>query len=153
MKKKNSLIRNMDERNKEVARKIMSIMYLLTILALQGVIIYRQLALGQDIRDFEDFAVIMIVNTIFLVSALLYFGAIPIQKIKIRYMIGVYLVMVVLGSLFTYLKYRVLLEQNMTFQQLFDKLVIIFAITGLLLLFFILFAYLGKRKLEKELEE
>lgn len=143
----------MDERNKEVAMKIMSVMYLLTILALQGVIIYRQLALGQDIRDFEDFAAIMVVNTIFLVSALLYFGAIPIQKIKIRYLIGIYLLMIVLGSLFTYLKYRVFMNQTMTFQQLFDKLIIIFAITGLLLLFFILFAYLGKRKLEKELED
>ena len=143
----------MDERNKEIAMKIMSVMYLLTILALQGVIIYRQLALGQDIRDFEDFGVIMVVNTIFLVSALLYFGAIPIQKIKIRYLIGVYLLLIVLGSLFTYIKYRVFMNQAMTFQQLFDKLIIIFAITGLLLLFFILFAYLGKRKLEKELEE
>lgn len=143
----------MDERNKEVAMKIMSVMYLLTILALQGVIIYRQLALGQDIRDFEDFAAIMVVNTIFLVSALLYFGAIPVQKIKIRYLIGVYLLMIVLGSLFTYIKYRVFMNETMTFQQLFDKLIIIFAITGLLLLFFILFAYLGKRKLEKELEE
>lgn len=153
MKKKNSFLQKMDERNKEVAMKVMTVMYLLTILALQGVIIYRQLALGQDIRDFEDFAIIMTVNTIFLVSALLYFGAIPIKKIKIKFLLGIYLLMVVIGSLFTFVKYNVILDQGLTVQQLLDKLIIIFTIIGLLILFFILFFYLGKRRLDKELED
>ena len=56
MKKNNSFFQKMDERNREVALKVMAIMYIITILALQGVIIYRQFALGQDIRDFEDLA-------------------------------------------------------------------------------------------------
>lgn len=61
----------MDERNKQVAYRVMANMYLLTIMALQGIVIYRQFALGQTIREFEDIAVVMTVNTLFLVTALL----------------------------------------------------------------------------------
>ena len=152
MKKKNSFLQKMDERNKEVAMKVMTVMYLLTILALQGVIIYRQLALGQDIRDFEDFAIIMTVNTIFLVSALLYFGAIPIRKLRVKSILLIYLAIIVLGSIFTYLKYNVFNSPGLTISQLFDKLIIIWAVSGVLLLFFVLFTILGKRKEKRELE-
>jgi hypothetical protein len=153
MKKKASIFQKMDERNKQVALKVMAIMYLLTILSLQGIVIYRQLALQQDIHDFEDVAIIMTVNTVFLVSALLYFGAIPIKRVKIKSLIILYMAFIALGSLFTYLKYNVFLDADLSLRQLFDKLIIIFAVTGLLLLFFLLFFYLGKRKMERELEE
>ena len=73
---------NMDERNKQIAYKVISIMYFLTIIAMQGIVLYRQFALGQELGDFEDIAIIMTINSLFLISALLYFGAIPIQKIK-----------------------------------------------------------------------
>jgi len=142
----------MDERNKQVAYKVISVMYFLTILAIQSIVIYRQFALGQEIRDFEDIAVIMTVNSLFLISALLYFGAIPIRKLKIKSILLIYLAFVVLGSLFTYAKYNVFQKAGLSFSQLFDKFLIIIAITGLILLFFIIFSILGKRKLEKELE-
>ena len=153
MKKKSSFLGKMDERNKNIAMKVMSVMYLLTILSLQGIVIYRQLALGQDIHDFEDIAIIMTVNTIFLLSALLYFGAIPVQKLKIKALIMIYIVMGVLGSVFTYVKYNLILDAGLSARELFDKLIAIFSIIGLLMLFFVLFYYLGKRKLNKELEE
>ena len=143
---------NMDERNKQVAYKVISVMYFLTILAIQGIVIYRQFALGQEIRDFEDIAIIMTVNSLFLISALLYFGAIPIRKLKVKSILLIYLAFVVLGSLFTYAKYNVFQKAGLSFGQLFDKFLIIIAITGLILLFFIIFSILGKRKLEKELE-
>lgn len=143
----------MDERNKTVAMRVMSVMYLLTILSLQGILIYRQLALGQDIHDFEDIAIIMTVNTIFLVSALLYFGAIPVQRIKIGTLLVVYAGLVVLGTLFTIVKYNVIQDAGLSAKELFDKLIAIFSITGLLILFFVLFYLLGRRKLNKELED
>ncbi len=37
--------------------------------------------------------------------------------------------------------------------QLFDKLIIIFAITGMQPLFLLMLYYLGKRKMDKELED
>ena len=142
----------MDERNKQVAYRIISIMYFLTILSMQAVVIYRQFALGQEIRDFEDIAIIMTVNSLFLVSALLYFGAIPIRKLKIKSILLIYVLLVTLGSLFTYAKYNLFAGPGLSFRQLFDKLIAVYAITGIIMLFFIIFSILGKRKMEKELE-
>ena len=58
----------------------------------------------------------------------------------------------VLGSLFTFVKYNVFGDAGLSFKQLFDKLIIIYAVTGIILLFFIIFSVLGKRKMERELE-
>ncbi len=107
----------MDERNKQVAYKVISVMYFLTILAIQGIVIYRQFALGQEIRDFEDIAIIMTVNSLFLISALLYFGAIPVRKLKIKSILLIYLAFVVLGSLFTFLKYNVFQKAGLSFMR------------------------------------
>ena len=144
---------NMDERNKLIALKITSIMYFLTIIAMQGVVMYRQFALGQSIYDFEDFAIILTVNSLFLISALLYFGAIPLRKIKIKIILSLYAAIVILGSLFTYVKYNVFQGAGLSFSQLFDKFLIIISISGIIVFFFVLFSILGKRKLDKEIEE
>ena len=143
----------MDERNKQIALKVIAVMYFLTIIAMQLIVIYRQLALGQSINDFEDMAIIMTVNSLFLISALLYFGAVPIQKIKIKYILMAYAVIIVLGSAFTYAKYNIFQSSGLSLSQLFDKLIIIFSISGLIVLFFVIFSLLGKRRLEKELED
>ena len=143
---------NMDERNKMIAYKVISIMYFLTIIALVGIVFYRQFALGQDIGDFEDVAIIMTINSLFLISALLYFGAIPIRKLKVKSILSIYALFIVLGSLFTYAKYNIFQSPGLSIEQLFDKLIIIFIITGLLMGFFIMFSFLGKRRIDKELE-
>ena len=142
----------MDERNKQVAYRIIAIMYFLTILAMQGIVLYRQFVLGQELGDFEDIAIIMTVNSLFLISALLYFGAIPIRKLKIKSLLLIYLLLIVLGSGFTYLKYNVFQSPGLSFKQLFDKLIIVFAIIGIMLLFFSLFSILGKRRIDKEIQ-
>jgi len=143
---------NMDERNKMIAYKVISIMYFLTIIALVGIVFYRQFALGQDIGDFEDVAIIMTINSLFLISALLYFGAIPIRKLKVKSILSIYALFIVLGSLFTYAKYNIFQSPGLSIEQLFDKLIIIFIITGILMGFFIMFSFLGKRRIDKELE-
>ena len=150
--KPNKPFLNMDERNKLIAYKVIAVMYFLTIIAMQGVTIYRQFALRQEIRDFEDFAIIMTINSLFLISALLYFGAIPIQKLRLKNILLIYAGNVILGSVFTYAKYNIFQSPGLSFAQLFDKLIIIFAVSGIIMLFFVLFSYLGKRKLDKELE-
>ena len=152
MKSKKSFL-NMDERNKQIAHNVIAIMYFLTILAITGIVIYRQFALGQSIHEFEDIAIILTVNSIFLISALLFFGAIPVQKLKLKSILLVYAAIIVLGSLFTYAKYSIFQNSGLTFSELVNKLIIIFTISGLLVLFFVLFSILGKRKLEKEIEE
>ncbi len=153
MKTKKPFFVKMDERNKAIACRVIAIMYFLTIIALQSVIMYRQFALGQSIYDFEDFAIILTVNSLFLIAALLYFGAIPIQKLKIKSILLFYAAIIVLGSLFTYAKYNIFQSPGLTFEQLFDRLVIIFTISGLIVFFWVILSILGKRKLEKQIEE
>ena len=142
----------MDERNKQVAYRIISIMYFLTILSMQAIVLYRQFVLGQELHEFEDLAIIMTVNSLFLISALLYFGAIPIRRLKIKSILLIYLLLVTMGSLFTYAKYNLFGNAKLSFSQLFDKLIAVYAITGIIMFFFIIFSILGKRKMEKELE-
>ena len=60
--------------------------------------------------------------------------------------------MVVLGFLFTYAKYNLLQSPALSFGHLLDKAIIIFIITGLITGFFILFAILGIKKIDKKLE-
>ncbi len=151
--KTNKPFLNMDERSKLIAYKVIAVMYFLTIAAIQGIVFYRQFALGQSIYDFEDIAIIMTVNSLFLITALLYFGAIPIQKLEIKTILLGYAEIIVLGSIFTYAKYNVFQSPGLSFEQLFDKLIIIFTISGIIVLFFVIFSILGKRKLEKELED
>ena len=142
----------MEERNKQIAFKVIAVMYFFTIIAMQGIIIYRQFALGQNISDFEDIAIIMTINSIFLISALLYFGALPIRKLKVKSIVLIYLAFVVLGTAFTYAKYNLFQSPGLSFEQLFDKLKIITAIIGLLMGFWILLSFLGKKRIDKELE-
>jgi len=142
----------MDERNKLIAYKVMSIMYLLTIIAMQGIAMYRQFVLNQDYKEFEDIAILMTVNSLFLISALLYFGAIPIQKLKVKSILLIFIALVVLGSLFTYAKYNIFSSQALSVAQLFDKLIIIVSIIGIIMGVWILLSLLAKRKIEKELE-
>jgi hypothetical protein len=152
MKKNKKPFLNMDERNMHIALRVIAIMYFLTIIAILGIVLYRQFVLGQDISQFEDMAIIMTINSIFLLSALLYFGALPVRRLKIRNILLYYLVFVVLGSLFTYGKYNIFQSPGLSFAQLFDKLKIIAAIVGLLMGFWILLSYMGKRRIDKELE-
>jgi hypothetical protein len=151
--KKGKPFLNMDERNKQVAYRVMAIMYLLTILALQGIVIYRQFVMGQSIRDFEDIAVVMTVNSLFLVSALLYFGAIPVQKLKIKSVLTAYVAIVILGAIFIYLKYNVVQSPGLSWEELLHKLLIISAVSGIIVLFFVAFLLLGQKRMRKELDE
>lgn len=150
---KKRLFSSFDERNKLLAYKIVAVMYFLTIIAIQGIVIYRQFVLGQEIREYEDIAIIMTVNSIFLVTALLFFGVIPFQQVRIKTILMVYLAIVVLGSLFTYAKYNVFQSPGLPMNELFDKLIIVFAVTGLIVLFFVIFSILGKRRMDREIKE
>lgn len=142
----------MDERNKQIALKVIAVMYFLTIIVMQGIVLYRQFALGQEIADFEDIAIIMTVNSIFLISALLYFGALPIRQLKVKSIILYYIVFIIIASAFTYAKYNIFQSYGLSLEQLFDKLKIITTIIGLLMGFWVLLSYLGKKRIDKELQ-
>ncbi len=142
----------MDERNKLIAYKVITIMYFLTILAIHGDVLYRQFVMGQELEQFEDIAIIMTFNSLFLISALLYFGAIPFRKVKIKILLLGYVVFVILGFLFTYFKYNIAQSPGLPMDALLHKFWIVAAVTGIITVFFIVFSMLGKRREEKELE-
>jgi len=144
---------NMDERNKQLALSISTVMYLFTLISLGAVLLYRQFVLKQDVSNFEDIAIIMTVNALFLLSAFFYFGVFSLKKLKIKTILIVYLGFVLLGSAFTYVKYNILESEGLTMVEMFDKIIIVVSITGLISLFFIVLTILGKKRLEKEIEE
>jgi len=142
----------MDERNKQIALKVIAIMYFLTYFAIVGILLYRQFVLGQELSEYEDIGIILTINSLFLISALLYFGAIPIRRLKVKSIILIYVVLVVSGSLFTYANYNIFQSPGLSYKQLFDKFIIIVTITGIIMGFWILLSILGKKRLDKELE-
>lgn len=135
-----------DERNILIALKVIAVMYFITIFSMHGIIIYRQFVLGQEIERFEGLAVLATFNSLFLISALLYYGALSIKKFNIKAILFGYLFIVILGSVFTYVKYNVVQDVGLSLEQLFDKLVIVFSISGL---FFIISMSI-KKKAEKD---
>lgn len=143
----------MDERNKQLALSISTVMYFFTLISLGSVMIYRQFVLKQDISNFEDIAIIMTVNSLFLLSAFFYFGLFSVKKLKIKTILIVYLGFVLIGSAFTYIKYNILDNAGLSITEMLDKTIIVAGITGIISLFFIVFTILGKRRLEKEIEE
>ncbi len=142
----------MDERNKQIACKVIAIMYFLTFFAITGILLYRQLVLRQELSEYEDIAIILTINSLFLISALLYFGAIPVRRLKVKSILIIYVVLVVAGSLFTYAKYNIFQSPKLSSGELLDKFILIFIITSLIMGFWILLTILGKKRLDKELE-
>lgn len=142
----------MDERSRQIAQRTMSVMYITTIVSLQLMILYRQLILKQPTEEFEDMAILATVNSLFLVTGLLFFGAIPIQKIKIKAILFFYFLILILGSLFTWVKYQIIADVPLSNSAIIEKISIVASITGIIVLFWVLFSWLGKRKMDKELE-
>ena len=143
---------NMDERNKKIALKVIAAMYFLTIFTILGIVIYRQFFLRQELSEFEDIAIVMTINSIFLISALLFFGAVQIRKLKIKSILLIYIGFIMLGCIFTYAKYNIFQSPGLSFEQLLGKLKIIAAIIGLLMGFWILLSFVAKKRIDKELE-
>jgi hypothetical protein len=148
--KKNPL--NVDERGKDIVLKVCSTMYVLTLTALISTMSVRQFVLGQPVRHFEDIAIIVTANILVLIVAVLYLGGIVFQKFRLRYVIAGYVIYVIVGFSFTFIKYRILTTPPLSIGETFGKLSIVVTICGLITALFVLFAYLGKRRVEKDLE-
>ncbi len=143
---------NLDERGRDVIRKVCSTMYGLTLMALFGSMLIRQFILNQPVRQFEDIAIIVTANTLVLVVAVLYFGGILFQKFSLRKIIAGYGMYIVIGFSFTFVKYRFLVTEPLSLRETFGKLSIVVIICGLITALFVLFAYLGKRRVERDME-
>ena len=63
----------------------------------------------------------------------------------------IYTIWVTIGFLFTLFKYAVLKNNPLSFEESLETLLIILVICGLFMFVYVLFAYLGSKKLEKDI--
>ena len=143
----------LDERQRKVFRDLVSVLYFITLSVLTGMQLYRQFVLGQPQEQWNDIALLITFNVLFLLGGALYLsGAVNLKKIRTRYILIGYAAFVLLGLFFTIFKYSVLLEQPVGLQQVWDYLLIIIPITAILSAAWGLLAYLGYRRIEKQIE-
>ena len=143
----------LDERERSVFRDLISVLYFLTLAALIGMQLYRQFVLGQPTEQWNDIAMLITLNVLFLLGGGLYLsGSVNLKKLKPIYVVIGYVSFVLLGLLFTIFKYAVLLGQEVGLQQVWDYLLIILPITAVLAIGWGLSSYLGYRPMEKKIE-
>ena len=144
---------NLDERERNVYRNFITVLYLITLVALIGMQLYRQFVLGQPTEQWNDIALLITFNVLFLLGGGLYLsGTVNPKKIKTRYIVIGYAAFVLLGLVFTIFKYSVLLKQKVGLDQIWEYILIIIPITAILAIGWGLLAYLGHRRIEKQLE-
>jgi hypothetical protein len=127
-------------------------MYLLTIFSLIVIQLYRQFVLHQPQEAWNDIAMLLTVNILVLLGLTLYLtGVINPRKIKLRYLLAGYALFVLVGFLFTIFKYAVLLGQDINLAQVWSSLSTVVIISGILVLALGLLAYLGNRRIDKQI--
>jgi hypothetical protein len=152
MKYMNKRLFTFDERESNVFRSLCTVMYLITIFALAAIQLYRQFVLHQPQEAWNDIAMLLTVNILVLLGLTLYLiGAVDLRKIKLRYILAGYALFVLIGFLFTMFKYAVLLGQQINLAQAWDNLSTVVIISGILGLILALLAYLGNRRIDKQI--
>ena len=143
----------MDEREKNVYRSLITWLYFITLIVLIAMQLYRQFALDQPMEQWNDIALLITFNVLFLLGGGLYLsGALNLRKIKARYIVIGYTAFVLIGLLFTTFKYAILQGQDVGLEQIWDYFLIVVPITAVLLIFWGLLGYLGHHRVEKQIE-
>jgi hypothetical protein len=144
----------LDEREMNVFRRVCTTLYIITLFSLIGMQLYRQFVLSQSHQEWEDIAILITVNVVVLLGSLLYLGGgFNPKKIRLRYLIAGYLGFVLVGLVFTIYKYAVLLKQTVGLTEILEYFCIVLVISGILFLGWGVIAYLGSRRLDRQIEE
>ena len=143
----------LDEREQNVYRSLITLLYFITLTVLIAMQLYRQFALDQPMEQWNDIALLITFNVLFLLGGGLYLsGALNLRKIKARYIVIGYAAFVLIGLLFTIFKYALLQGQDVGLEQIWNYFLIVAPITAVLLIFWGLLGYLGHRRVEKQIE-
>jgi hypothetical protein len=78
-------------------------------------------------------------------------GVVNPTVLKMRYIIVGFIVFVIIGLTFTIFKYTVLLGQTLSLKQILDAFFIVFKISAILIGFWGLLAFLGNKRIEKQI--
>jgi hypothetical protein len=141
-----------DERNLEVIRRVCTRLYVLTLIALVGMVNYRQFVVEQPRQAYDDVAMLLTLNVIGLLVAVLYFGGVTLPRFRVWPVLGLYVAFVALGFTFTWVKYSVLSGEVVELTRLLGSFYVTSSIIALLMILWGIFAWLGQRRLERELE-
>ena len=143
---------NFDERETNIFRSVCTLMYLLTIFSLIIIQLYRQFVLNQPQEAWNDIAMLLSVNILVLLGLTLYLtGSINLRSIKLTHILVGYALFVLVGFLFTIFKYAVLLGQDISLAEMWSSLSTVVIISGILWLALGLLAYLGNRRIDKQI--
>lgn len=143
----------LDERDLNIFRKICTTLYLITIYTLIGIVSYRQFVLHQPNEEWNDIAILLTMNILALLGAYFYStGVVDFRKLKLHHVLIGFIAFVLFGLAFTIIKYAVILGQDLSWGDVWTSLWIVVKISGLLALGLGLLAYLGNRRIEKQLE-
>lgn len=143
----NKKVSPLDERNRAVIGKICIILYVFTLYFLIGDMLYREFWLHQKPGQFEDIAVLTTGNLILFVGLLLYYGGVSVGRISFTKLLVIYLLFVTAGMAFTAIKYH---ELSLSF--LLEKGIRILTITAIMFIVAATIAYLGKRRIDRDIE-
>ena len=141
----------LDERNTGTIRTVGAVMYLINVLALAAILLYRQFVLHQPVSEFNDIANLMVFNAIFFLGAVLFFGGFSFRRFRPLVLLLIYLGFVAVGVAFMGIKYFLILDEPFSWAFVLQKSLIVFIICAAFVLVYALFAYLGHRRTEKEL--
>jgi hypothetical protein len=137
-----------DERSASIFRKVCTRMYVTTIALLWLDVFYRQVWLRQPITEILDIALILIASVTFAIGAILYSGGVILPRFRASIVVVFYLTCVVAGTVFWVLK-----DSDTSAASGLAKLVVVACLSAIFVLLYLLAAYLGTRKLDKELGE
>jgi hypothetical protein len=143
----------LDERDFNIFRNVCTTFYVITIYTLIGIVSYRQFVLHQPIEEWNDIAMLLTINILAAMGAYFYStGVIDFRKLKPHHVLIGFMGFVLFGLAFTIFKYAVILGQEVGWGDVWGYLWLVVKISGILALGLGLLAYLGSRRIEKQLE-
>lgn len=137
-----------DERGRHSIQRIASIMYFINIQLIVFDVLFRQIFLKQDYREFEDLAVLIVFNALVFLIAVLWKGGITIPKFSALAIGSVYVLILIIGSLL-----GVLIGRFSGWAGYWPYLGRVAGVSAILMFIYIFAAWLGNRRLNKLSEE
>lgn len=138
---------NVDERSRETATRTAYFFLHITQLLLAGVLFYRLYVLGQPDGELRDFQVVLAISLFGYIAAQLYFGGIlPVPSLKGALAAWAALVVLVAGGSILFMGFPPLSDWAVTWLP---------AVLGpaILVGLYSLLAWLGKRRIDRQIEE
>ncbi len=143
-----SKIKALDERQLSLFRLVCTRLYLVTLLLLWVDMMYRKLILEQHYSEHEDIAIILTANALILIAAFAWYLGPAVRVLRLWQVIGLYLVMLALGS------GLILIQYGVDDMELFwNKIEIVASILAIMAVVYGILAYRGYKKAEKEIAE